>query len=307
MYINVAYLKNMLQSYLTPVDYADDTVALKILCCGFYKITDKDETIVTERPGGRKDYQLLYFHNGQGHFSLEEEEAMEPGSPKDPMTTVSAGQMVLFRPGQRQVYEYYASDRTQVYWIHFTGNAAETLLNDNGFAKREQIFWGGISIAYQELWQKMIRELQLCKKGYEQLLALLFQELLVLIGRNRENRYTGTTRAEQEVDAALHYFSEHYASPITVEQYAASRFITPCWFIRCFRQYTGVTPLQYIISLRMANAREMLHQSYSVSEVASMVGYNDPLYFSRLFKRNVGIAPKDYQKAMARQKKGKPS
>lgn len=295
MYVNVAYLKDMLESYLTPVDCADDTVPLKILCCGFYRIMPEDERILTERPGGRRDYQLLYFHNGQGHFSLKGTEG-DGRFGYSCNTLVTSGQMVLFRPGERQVYEYYHSDHTEVYWIHFTGNAVEKILSDHGFAKKEQIFWGGISIEYQSLFRRMIKELQLCKKGYESLLAILFQQLLLIIGRNRNNYNISGTAIEQEVNHALEYFNENYAMPIKIEEYAASRYLTPCWFIRGFRQYIGVTPLQYIISLRMMNARELLNQSYSISEVARMVGYEDPLYFSRLFKRNVGMSPKDYRK-----------
>lgn len=294
MYINVAYQKDMLESCSTPTDCADETVPLKILCCGFYKITSRDNVVTISRPNGRKDYQLLYFHNGQGHFSLGGQGENEtPGSFRE--VTVQAGQMVLFCPGERQVYEYFASDRTEVYWIHFTGNAVWRLLSDNGFKSGEQVFFSGTSISYQELWQKMIQELQLYRMGCQKLLCLMFQELLLLIWRNRENPFSIRTQAEQEVSFALSYFNECYADPISIEEYAASRYITPAWFIHTFRQQTGFTPLQYIISRRMANARELLCQSYSVSETASMVGYDDPLYFSRLFKRNVGISPKDYQ------------
>lgn len=299
MYINVAYLKDMLESYLTPVDHADTSVPLKIVCCGFYRIMPRDHIVTTSRPGGRKDYQLLYFHGGQGHFSFHEEDSASPDGPCP--TTVTSGQMVLFYPGMRQVYEYYSSDRTEVYWIHFTGGDVEKILTDTGFSREEPVFWGGTSIEYQDICQKMIKELQLCRKGYEMLLTLLFREFLTLIGRNRDNPHITRTSAEQEVNNALRYFNEHYAAPIKVDDYAAAHFMSPCWFIRSFRHYTGITPLQYLISLRMTNARELLtNQSYSIAEVARMVGYDDPLYFSRIFKRYVGVSPKDYRKAAAK-------
>lgn len=291
MFVNVAYLKNVLESYLTPVDCADDSVPLKILCCGYYHVAPSDEVIDTNRPNGRKDYQLLYFHNGQGHFYFD-------GASQDAVT-VSAGQMVLFRPGERQVYKYYGSDLTEVYWIHFTGSEAENILAANGFSDCGQVFQSGISIEYQELWLQMIRELQLCKKGYEKLLALLLQNLLLLVNRNRAAPTLGTATVEREMNAALRYFNEHYSAPIQVEEYAASHYMSPCWFIRSFKQYTGFTPLQYIISVRMTNARDLLSgQERSVSEVAAMVGYEDALYFSRLFKRHTGVTPMAYRQAM---------
>ena len=53
------------------------------------------------------------------------------------------------------------------------------------------------------------------------------------------------------------------------------------WFIRSFKKYTGSTPIQFITSLRMTNAQVLLETtSYSINEIAGIVGYNNPLYFS---------------------------
>lgn len=299
MYINVAYLADMLESYLTPVNRADTSVPLRILCCGFYRVTDTDSVIETNRPNGRKDYQLLYFHAGKGHFSFENTSGSNPAS-KCP-TTVNAGQFVLFRPGDRQVYEYYASDRTEVYWIHFTGYDVENILERFGFAEGSQIYWGGVSLDYQNLFRKMIKELQLCRKNYEEIIACQFQELLAVAGRNRHNPHMTGTPIQHVINDALVYFDENYASPVNVNEYAASVYVSPCWFIRSFRNYIGMTPLQYIIHVRMTNARELLlNPDFSVADVSRAVGYEDPLYFSRFFKKNVGISPREYKKALQR-------
>ncbi|MBE7723703.1 MAG: AraC family transcriptional regulator [Enterocloster citroniae] len=311
MYINVAYLNNMLESYLTPVDCEDFSVPLKILCCGFYRVTVNDTMIETNRPNGRKDYQLLYFHSGRGHFSFREDNSVretETGKigQKCP-DLVTAGQFVLFRPSNRQVYEYYASDRTEVYWVHFTGSDAEHILRQFGFEDSAQVFWSGVSMEYQNLFRKMIKELQLCRKNYETIIACRFQELLALAGRNRYNPYIAGSSMETIINDALIYFDENYAKPINVNDYAASVYISPCWFIRCFRNYMGMTPLQYIIHVRISNARELLlNPDFSIAEVSRSVGYEDPLYFSRYFKRSVGISPKDYKKSLHTAESGSP-
>lgn len=60
-----------------------------------------------------------------------------------------------------------------------------------------------------------------------------------------------------------------------------------------------MTPAQYIQSLRMTNAQYLLEQSANnVSEIANIVGYDNPLYFSRLFKKHFGVSPAQYRKQL---------
>ena len=69
------------------------------------------------------------------------------------------------------------------------------------------------------------------------------------------------------------------------------------WFIRNFRLYTGFTPMQYILSKRIYNAEVLLkNQHYNVTEIARIVGYENPLYFSRAFKKAKGLSHLEYRK-----------
>ena len=69
------------------------------------------------------------------------------------------------------------------------------------------------------------------------------------------------------------------------------------WFIRNFKKYTGMTPMQFIVSLRVNNAQILLEQTnYSIYEIAKIVGYDDQLYFSRLFRKQKGVSPSQYRK-----------
>ena len=67
-------------------------------------------------------------------------------------------------------------------------------------------------------------------------------------------------------------------------------------FIRQFTALTGSSPHAYQTLLRLQKAQELLADStLNISEVAAVVGYNNPLYFSRIFKKYVGSPPRDYQ------------
>ena len=73
--------------------------------------------------------------------------------------------------------------------------------------------------------------------------------------------------------------------------------MTTCWFIKKFKEVTGVTPIQYLLNIRLTTAKELLKsKKYNVSEVATAVGYENILYFSRIFTKHIGISPSKYKK-----------
>ena len=92
-------------------------------------------------------------------------------------------------------------------------------------------------------------------------------------------------------------FNENYNTKVSVDDYAESLHISTNWFIRNFKQYMKISPAQYILSLRMVNAQSLLENTeYNIGEIAEIVGYDNPLYFSRVFKKEYGVSPAQYRK-----------
>lgn len=279
MYMNSGYLHNSL------VDFKDKTRPLVVGSCGTYRLYTRPK-LPTYRPRGRIDFQILYVAAGKAHFFFDGRD-----------TVVTAGHMVLYQPKEVQRYVYYGIDQTEVFWVHFTGNNVKNILKSFGIPLTGHIFYTGKSPAYQKLFQEMIRELQLCRPHYEELLSMLLLQLFILINRQLVSGPKLAGYVQNEMEAAIRHFSDNYNSEIIIDDYAASMHRSTVWFIRSFKQYTGVTPMQYIISLRISNAQRLLGTSdYNVTEIASIVGYDNPLYFSRLFKKQTGMAPSEYRK-----------
>ena len=94
--------------------------------------------------------------------------------------------------------------------------------------------------------------------------------------------------------------AENYVPTISansIEEYAENNHFSVSWFIRNFKQHTGFTPMQYILAQRIYNAEILLQNpSHNLTEIASMIGYDNPLYFSRIFKKAKGISPSEYRK-----------
>ena len=93
------------------------------------------------------------------------------------------------------------------------------------------------------------------------------------------------------------YFNENYNTKISIDDYAESLHINTNWFIHNFKQYAGMSPVQYILSLRMVDAQSLLEwTNYSIKEISEIVGYENQLYFSRVFKKEIGKLPVQYRK-----------
>ena len=100
-----------------------------------------------------------------------------------------------------------------------------------------------------------------------------------------------------DIEQSIRYFNENYFKNININEYAKSLHISPCWFNRRFKQITKKTPLQYILSVRLSNAKMLLEtKGYNVTETAYAVGFNNALYFSRLFTKSFGLSPTEYRK-----------
>lgn len=101
------------------------------------------------------------------------------------------------------------------------------------------------------------------------------------------------------IDQILAYIEEHYAEKINLQDLADQVKISRSYLVSLFKQETGMTVWNYIVAERMKKARDLLLQSNMKSyEIGDKVGYDDPIYFSQLFKKHFGLSPMEYKKRM---------
>ena len=281
MYINSGYLNN------SRTDFKDNSTPLVVGSCGTYRLKTRPK-LPTYWQKGRRDYQILYVANGKTHFWFDGREEI-----------VSADHMVLYKSEEIQKYVYYLEDNPEVFWIHFTGNDVKNILAYHGISLDEHVFYCGVLPDYKALFRKIIQELQLCRYGYEDYIASLFNDILLLVDRQQHEQKKATGNVQEQIERAAAYFNENYNTKISIDDYAESLHISTNWFIHNFKQYAGMSPAQYILSLRMVNAQSLLERTiYNIKEISEIVGYENPLYFSRVFKKEIGKSPAQYRKEM---------
>ncbi|MCR8980830.1 AraC family transcriptional regulator [Brevibacillus laterosporus] len=115
----------------------------------------------------------------------------------------------------------------------------------------------------------------------------------VLVGcRHRES---GSSPSKKVIEEAITYINGHYMNPLTLDELAELHAMSPKRFSYFFHKYTGFRPIDYVINYRMERASELLKTgNYPICDIAVSVGYANPLYFSRVFKKKFGVSPSAY-------------
>ncbi|MDQ0201543.1 response regulator transcription factor [Neobacillus ginsengisoli] len=97
---------------------------------------------------------------------------------------------------------------------------------------------------------------------------------------------------------AKEYIENHYAESITLELVAEYVELSPFYFSKLFKDRFGMTFIDYLTEIRIKHAKaQMEDQAKSLKEICFSIGYNDPNYFSRVFKKLTGLSPTEYRKA----------
>ncbi len=96
---------------------------------------------------------------------------------------------------------------------------------------------------------------------------------------------------------AMNYIRENYKENLSLENVAQQVFISPYYLSHLFKEELGITFVEYLTRIRMEEAKRLLKEPrLSIVAIASEVGYEDASYFSKVFKKNLGISPNQYRK-----------
>nr|WP_308628054.1 response regulator [uncultured Eisenbergiella sp.] len=98
------------------------------------------------------------------------------------------------------------------------------------------------------------------------------------------------------VDKVIQYIGQHYKEEINLSELAGEFYVVPTYLAKRFKEKKNCTVMQYLENMRLKKARELLESSpLSISDIAIMVGYNDPNYFARSFKKVYDLTPREYR------------
>ncbi len=238
------------------------------------------------RKEGSGQYILIYCIEGEGWFSTDGKR-----------TSVFANQFFIIPEGVSHAYGSSDSNPWSIYWIHFSGLQASDFYEITSGTK----FIAPSKVSRIEdriqLFEEIIKNLEMGYSNenlrYANICLLHFLASFKYISQFRQIR---TVREKDLIEDAIVYMKEFLNEKITLETIASEGGLSPSHFSLVFRRKTGRSPMDYLIHLRIQKACQFLDNSdLRIKEIAARVGYDDPYYFSRVFKKVMGTSPGKYR------------
>ncbi len=258
-----------------------DDCYLAVNCTGRVDIPFR---FTTSEPQGRHDTYLMYMLGGTLDALVDgEQRRLVPGD------------AVFFPPEKAYHYTKSSPSSVQYLWVHFTGSGVDAIRSRYGFDKGA-VYPIGIDEGISRIFMELIDDFIRLDDYYEDSAANRLVAILVAMRRRMDSRERSDNPANSRVFTSLKYIHDHFTKPISNETLAALEHLCISQYIDRFRSCTGTTPRAYVIELRLQSACDLLHTSdLSVAQIAQSVGYDDPHYFSRIFKQHRGVSPEIYR------------
>lgn len=169
------------------------------------------------------------------------------------------------------------------------------------------ILYDKITVIHEELEDgpipEVMRKLALeCKKPHKSSLNLnrdIFS-LLSLLSEREERRSIGR-KGFKTIEKGIAYLQNDARQELSIEEVAKMCFVTPAYFRRLFREYSGASPSEYRTRRKVERAKALMERTeISVEAVSDELAFSDPSYFCRVFKRVTGMSPSEYKKIIER-------
>jgi AraC-like DNA-binding protein len=233
-----------------------------------------------------QEYQLNYITRGEGLF--ENQTGSFP---------IKTGSLLVIFPGIWHRYKpNFQSGWTENY-IGFNGEAVKKFMKHNIFAPDRPVIQVGEREEILDTFLKIFDLVEKEQPGFQHIASGLIIKLLgYLVAFEKQKEFSGKKIAEVIEEVRFQMRSE-VGRNFDLEKFAAENNMGYSWFRRMFKNYTGLSPRQYCIQLKIMRAKELLlSTNLTVKEISYELGFESIHYFSRMFKQKTGINPTKFRK-----------
>jgi AraC-like DNA-binding protein/quercetin dioxygenase-like cupin family protein len=236
-----------------------------------------------ERKSGSAQYILLYCVEGNGHVNL-----------RGKSTQLQPNTCIIIPKDVPHHYKSSVTNPWSIYWVHFIGEGADLLYN-----RYQQQYGGAFAIPHDErrisAFDLIFNLLQ--NNFNTRNLEIVNIKLLDFIASFIYFAEINPATAEKDaVDHSIAFMKQHINGLFTLTQLAQQQRLSVSHYSRLFLAKTGVSPGRYFNQLKVQQSCQLLYFSdRSIKEICTELGFDDPFYFSRLFKKLMGVSPANYK------------
>ncbi|HTM97093.1 MAG TPA: AraC family transcriptional regulator [Pedobacter sp.] len=240
-----------------------------------------------KRNQGCGEYVLIYCQRGRGVIKFKGEKI-----------NLIANSFFILPP--KVAHHYYADQANpwSIYWLHFAGQYADY------FYEKFMGLTGGkeLNLKFkEELEQQFSFMIEALQNGYvmhniEFVNLNLWQLISSFLYQDLTKSATASTFENDSISNVIVFMKKNIEDSLKIDKIAAEFGYSSSHFYNLFKQKTGYSPLQYFNYLKAQKACDYLTSSkLSIKEISFALGLKDQLYFSRMFKKILGISPQQYR------------
>ena len=232
----------------------------------------------------RSGYLIHYVLGGKGYYRVN-----------NTMYRLEEGDAFLICPDELIYYEADKKEPWTYTWIGFQGVKIRGYLERTSLPATP-VFHYGHDDRIRLCHEKMFEANQLSGNRDLIMNSILYEYLFLLARKFPREQISPGEKQSIYVEEALRYLESRYGQELSIKALADELGLDRSHLHRVFKAATGVSPQEYLLDLRIRKASELLKRTdLPVSVIALSVGYEDTLYFSRLFKKKKGHSPTRYR------------
>ena len=239
-----------------------------------------------ERPEGTPQLVLIHCLQGEGWLEMS-----------GTRWRVQPGQAIAIPPGAAHAYGASNDKPWTIYWVHMAGAQVGRVARMLGVDPGKPLFTPGFDPALPPLYEAMISQLA---RGYASAIlldaSLTLARLVARLGLDAARPEGGGVSVAGRIERALTQMEQNLDGRIRVADLAARANMSSSHFAALFKRKTGFAVLDYFLRLKMQRAGYLLDSTaLSIKVIANELGFDDPLYFSRCFRRVHNCSPSAYR------------
>ena len=237
-------------------------------------------------PAVRDHYIIHYILGGKGIYTVN-----------GISYTLCRNDGFLICPDSIVHYQADADDPWSYAWVGFNGFKAAAYLKQAGLDNFNPVFRYECDNFLKDCLMRMIGTKQLSRGKEIRLLGLLYEFLSQLVETSENNLSNKNSTKEEYVKKALYYIRMNYSRRISIAEIAHNVGLDRSYLYSLFNEFVNASPQEYLIGYRMEKACDLMRSvSLAIGDIARSVGYDDPLMFSKAFKKIYGKSPRNYRK-----------